>query len=91
MTMWVDKYRPKKFSDLLGEDVSYRSGLCFELTPQRVHRDVMAWLKEWDRCVFKRIPPRKRKVDDEENKFVCHSYGRYADDRWTISAGRANE
>lgn len=22
MTMWVDKYRPKKFSDLLGEDVS---------------------------------------------------------------------
>lgn len=20
--MWVDKYRPKKFSDLLGEDVS---------------------------------------------------------------------
>lgn len=21
-TMWVDKYRPKKFSDLLGEDVS---------------------------------------------------------------------
>ena len=22
MTMWVDKYRPKNFSDLLGEDVS---------------------------------------------------------------------
>lgn len=21
MSMWVDKYRPKKFSDLLGEDV----------------------------------------------------------------------
>lgn len=24
--MWVDKYRPKKFSDLLGEDVSQRQG-----------------------------------------------------------------
>lgn len=22
-TMWVDKYRPKKFTDLLGEDVSF--------------------------------------------------------------------
>lgn len=52
-TMWVDKYRPKKFSDLLGED--------------RVHRDVMGWLKEWDRCVFKRQAPKskKRKVGDE--------------------------
>ena len=22
--MWVDKYRPKRFADLLGEDVSHR-------------------------------------------------------------------
>jgi len=27
MTMWVDKYRPKKFSDLLGEDVSWKLSL----------------------------------------------------------------
>lgn len=27
MTMWVDKYRPKKFSDLLGEDVGFLSVL----------------------------------------------------------------
>ncbi|KAK4688524.1 chromosome transmission fidelity protein 18, partial [Tremellales sp. Uapishka_1] len=53
MSMWVDKYRPKKFSDLLGEE--------------RVHREVMSWLKEWDRCVFKRaIPGKKRKADDGE-------------------------
>ncbi|ORY29754.1 hypothetical protein BCR39DRAFT_588132 [Naematelia encephala] len=56
-TMWVDKYRPKKFSDLLGED--------------RVHRDVLSWLKEWDKCVFKRAnPTKKRRIDDDENPYV---------------------
>ena len=29
MTMWVDKYRPKKFSDLLGEDVRCRHPLQY--------------------------------------------------------------
>ncbi|WWD16374.1 hypothetical protein CI109_100800 [Kwoniella shandongensis] len=61
-TMWVDKYRPKKFSDLLGED--------------RVHREVMGWLKEWDKCVFKRtLPGKKRKVEESEN-FVYDPLGR---------------
>lgn len=28
----------------------------------------MNWLKEWDKCVFKRIPPgKKRRLDDPEN------------------------
>ncbi|TYJ55605.1 hypothetical protein B9479_003755 [Cryptococcus floricola] len=51
-SMWVDKYRPKKFTDLLGED--------------RVHREVMSWLKEWDKCVFKKVPQagKKRRFDD---------------------------
>lgn len=26
----------------------------------------MAWLKEWDKCVFKRVPPKKRKVVEGE-------------------------
>ncbi|WRT65827.1 uncharacterized protein IL334_002777 [Kwoniella shivajii] len=61
--MWVDKYRPKKFSDLLGED--------------RVHREVMNWLKEWDKCVFKRIiPGKKRKVESENENFVVDYLGR---------------
>ncbi|EPS95187.1 hypothetical protein FOMPIDRAFT_1062862 [Fomitopsis schrenkii] len=38
--LWVDRYRPKRFTDLLGDD--------------RVHREVMAWVKEWDYCVFGR-------------------------------------
>ncbi|KAK8861703.1 hypothetical protein IAR55_002526 [Kwoniella newhampshirensis] len=61
-TMWVDKYRPKKFSDLLGED--------------RVHREVMGWLKEWDKCVFKRtVLGKKRKMEETEN-FVYDPLGR---------------
>lgn len=34
--MWVDKYRPKKFSDLLGEDVSQTTdSRCTGLTRSR--------------------------------------------------------
>ncbi|KAL5490184.1 CTF18 [Sanghuangporus weigelae] len=36
--LWVDRYRPARFIDLLGDE--------------RVHRDTLAWLKEWDFCVF---------------------------------------
>ncbi|OCF36301.1 hypothetical protein I316_02176 [Kwoniella heveanensis BCC8398] len=62
-TMWVDKYRPKKFSDLLGED--------------RVHRDVMNWLKEWDKCVFKRATQvKKRRIDVDQENFVVDPLGR---------------
>lgn len=45
---WVEKYRPKRFTELLGDE--------------RVHRDVMAWLKEWDPCVFKKKA--KKRVRD---------------------------
>lgn len=45
--MWVDKYRPAKFTELMGEE--------------RVHRDVLGWLKEWDQCVFKRKNLRKER------------------------------
>ncbi|GAA6010908.1 hypothetical protein JCM11491_004595 [Sporobolomyces phaffii] len=37
--LWTDRYRPKKFTDLLGDE--------------RVHRSALSWLKEWDNCVFK--------------------------------------
>jgi hypothetical protein len=30
----------------------------------------MTWLKEWDKCVFKRVPPKKRKADDEDNGYA---------------------
>ncbi|WWC88031.1 uncharacterized protein L201_002934 [Kwoniella dendrophila CBS 6074] len=61
--MWVDKYRPKQFTDLLGED--------------RVHREVMNWLKAWDKCVFKRIlQGKKRKMEGDDENFVVDPLGR---------------
>ncbi|KAI0306397.1 P-loop containing nucleoside triphosphate hydrolase protein [Multifurca ochricompacta] len=33
-TLWVDRYRPKRFTDLLGDE--------------RVHREVLSWVKQWD-------------------------------------------
>ncbi|GAA6038469.1 hypothetical protein JCM8097_004581 [Rhodosporidiobolus ruineniae] len=37
--LWTDRYRPKRFVDLLGDE--------------RLHRLALLWLKEWDACVFK--------------------------------------
>lgn len=36
--MWTEKYRAKKFTDLVGDE--------------RTHRDVLRWLKSWDPIVF---------------------------------------
>lgn len=50
--MWVDKYRPQGFSELLGDE--------------RVHRNALRWLKEWDPCVFQReAPPRRTQLDGD--------------------------
>lgn len=73
-SMWVDKYRPKQFADLIGEDVGTMVGdVTTPLTVQRTHREVLSWLKQWDQCVYKRIPPgKKRKLAeaDEANVYV---------------------
>ncbi|KAK0526840.1 Chromosome transmission fidelity protein 18 [Tilletia horrida] len=50
--LWVDKHRPQHFTELLGDD--------------RLHREAMSWLKQWDQCVFKR-KPKKRLRDDASN------------------------
>ena len=42
--LWTDKYRATKFVDLLGDE--------------RIHRDIMRWLKHWDFCVFGRENPK---------------------------------
>ncbi|OBZ65800.1 Chromosome transmission fidelity protein 18 [Grifola frondosa] len=52
-SLWVDRYRPQRFTDLLGDD--------------RVHREVMAWVKEWDWCVFGRRKARGRKRPRDED------------------------
>jgi DNA polymerase III delta prime subunit len=39
-SLWVDKYKPKKYVDLVGDE--------------QVNRSVLNWIKEWDYCVFKK-------------------------------------
>ncbi|PIL24416.1 hypothetical protein GSI_14170 [Ganoderma sinense ZZ0214-1] len=50
--MWVDRYRPSRFTELLGDD--------------RVHREVLSWVKEWDSCVFGKNKNRGRKRSRED-------------------------
>ena len=50
-TLWVDRYRPKRFTDLLGDE--------------RVHREVLTWVKQWDVCVFGKGKGKRRARHDE--------------------------
>lgn len=71
--LWVDKYSPKNFLELLSDE--------------RINRDVLHWLKNWDPCVFGRDPPKpkqppssysSKKYGKQEYKtFVnpCHEMG----------------
>jgi chromosome transmission fidelity protein 18 len=52
-TLWVDRYRPRKFTELLGNE--------------RVARETMAWVKQWDWCVFGKRKSKKRMREDDEN------------------------
>lgn len=52
-TLWVDRYRPQRFTDLVGNE--------------KVARDAMVWLKEWDFCVFGKSKGKKRIRDGDEN------------------------
>lgn len=61
-TLWVDRYRPHRFSELLGNE--------------RVARDTMAWLKQWDFCVFGKKKGKKRPRDDNENYNADDEYHR---------------
>ncbi|TPX46634.1 hypothetical protein CcCBS67573_g10303 [Chytriomyces confervae] len=38
--LWVDKYAPRMYVDLVGDE--------------RVNREVLTWVKQWDHCVFKK-------------------------------------
>lgn len=53
--LWSEKYRAKRFTDLVGDE--------------RTHRQVLRWFKCWDKTVFpsaaKAAPARKKDDDDE--------------------------
>ncbi|KAF8447842.1 P-loop containing nucleoside triphosphate hydrolase protein [Boletus edulis BED1] len=51
--LWVDQYRPQRFTELLGNE--------------RVAREVMAWVKQWDWCVFGKRRNKKRHREDDQN------------------------
>lgn len=54
--LWTEKYRARKYADLIGDE--------------RTHRSVMHWLKRWDQIVFPgsfRPKPKKRFGDDSSD------------------------
>lgn len=59
--MWTEKYRAKKFIDLVGDE--------------RTHREVLRWVKHWDPIVFpgsgKPKPKRQLQEDGIEERTPC--------------------
>ncbi|KAG7448073.1 P-loop containing nucleoside triphosphate hydrolase protein [Guyanagaster necrorhizus] len=51
--LWVDRYRPQRFTDLMGNE--------------RVAREILSWVKQWDWCVFGKSKERKRPRNGDEN------------------------
>ncbi|ETN42518.1 uncharacterized protein HMPREF1541_01675 [Cyphellophora europaea CBS 101466] len=52
--MWTEKYRAKRFTDLVGDE--------------RTHRQVLRWLKGWDDIVFPgNAKPRAKRVFEDKN------------------------
>ena len=56
--LWTEKYRAKKYTDLVGDE--------------RTHRDVLRWLKGWDSIVFPGVsrPKPVRKFQEDEEKAI---------------------
>lgn len=53
--LWTEKYRARKFTDLVGDE--------------RTHRDVLRWLKSWDPIVFpgtSRLKPKAKLMETEQ-------------------------
>ncbi|KAH7889597.1 P-loop containing nucleoside triphosphate hydrolase protein [Phlebopus sp. FC_14] len=61
-TLWVDRYRPRRFTELLGNE--------------RVAREVMAWVKQWDWCVFGKKRNKKRTREDDASRDPEDEYHR---------------
>lgn len=51
--MWTEKYRARKFTDLIGDE--------------RTHRSVLRWLKGWDPVVFPSLARSKSKKSTQDN------------------------
>lgn len=58
--LWTEKYRAKKFTDLVGDE--------------RTHRQVLRWLKAWDNIVFpSNAKPKTKKIfEDQQSQEYQH-------------------
>lgn len=59
--LWTEKYRPRKFTDLVGDE--------------RTHRAVLKWLKCWDPLVFPHLAQksaRLRQIDNSKGEMTTH-------------------
>lgn len=56
--MWTEKYRARRFAELIGDE--------------RTHRSVLRWLKGWDRIVFPGIAKSKQARSGEEEGEFAH-------------------
>ena len=65
--MWVDRYRPQRFVDLVGDE--------------RVNRETMSWVKEWDQCVFG-LKKKKRKLKRKRNDIEEQDASNIPEDPW---------
>ena len=52
--LWVDKYRPRAFFDLLSDE--------------QINREVLRWLKSWDKLVFNYDPRQARARNQKPGK-----------------------
>ncbi|KAI1936826.1 Chromosome transmission fidelity protein 18 [Ophidiomyces ophidiicola] len=58
-TLWTEKYRARRFKDLIGDD--------------RTHRAVLRWLKGWDSIVFPGLAKaNRRNTKDSEHEDPMH-------------------
>ncbi|CAG8479853.1 1511_t:CDS:10 [Cetraspora pellucida] len=51
--LWVDKYRPKSYKDLVGDE--------------SINRDVLKWLVQWNYCVFGKETAHKDNIQNQSN------------------------
>ncbi|KAI9332801.1 hypothetical protein BDR26DRAFT_868938 [Obelidium mucronatum] len=59
--LWVDKYAPRMYIDLVGDE--------------RINREVLTWVKQWDHCVFKK-PIKKSQTNQSEWQRPVDAYNR---------------
>lgn len=66
--MWQERYRPSRFTELIGEE--------------RTHREVMTWIKSWDKCVFGKQAVKKRFREPQTTFNGAPMSSNFVKDKW---------